>query len=69
MTSKVTVFYIASKEIEVEVPDSLVENDDIRNFVEDSLNKTLPEVHEGSSFEFATSFKLNGDDFETDLKG
>jgi hypothetical protein len=67
MTIKVTVFHVASKEIEVEVPDSL--KDAIRDFVQDSLNKSLPEVHEGSSFEFATGFQLDGDDFETDLKG
>jgi hypothetical protein len=69
MTIKVTVFHVASKEIEVEVPDSLLEKDAIRDFVQDSLNEELPEVHEGSSFEFPTGFQLDGDDFETDLKG
>ena len=78
MTIKVTVFHVASKEIEVEVPDSLASGTDnpslasrdaIRDFVQDSLNKELPEVHEGSSFEFPTGFQLDGDDLETDLKG
>jgi hypothetical protein len=76
MTVKVTVFHVASKEIEVEVPDSLqsatsenLERDAIRDFVQNSLNEKLPEVHEGSSFEFVTGFQLDGDDFETDLKG
>lgn len=68
MTEKVTVFFAASKEIEVEVPDGL-DREAVRDHVQKSLNENLPEVHEGSAFEFPMSFQLEGDDFETDLKG
>ncbi len=74
MKVKVVVFHVASKQIEVEVPDSsdLVTEDGrekVRGIVQDSLDLDLPEVHEGSSFEFPTGFVLEGDDFEVDLKG
>ena len=68
MKVKVTVFHVSSKEIEVEVPDGL-STDDQRDAIQDLLNKDLPEVHEGSEFEFPTSFQMDGDDFETDLAG
>lgn len=66
MMQKVSVFFVASKSIEVEVPDGL-DQDQVRDFVQEKLNKDLPEVLEGSTFEFPTGFSLPGDDFETDL--
>ena len=78
MKVKVTVFHVASKQIEDEVPDSVLQKlpapgrdcmSEVRDFVQASLNQHLPEVHEGSCFEFPTGFQLEGDDFETDLEG
>ncbi len=81
MKVNVVVFHTASKKIEVEVPDSLLEgitlereierDAEVLHLLEDHIQKMLdedlPEIHEGSTFEFATGFQLEGSDHEVDL--
>ncbi len=67
----VVVFFTASKKIQVEVPANLAEarpnSAELGYHVQKTLNCKLPEVHEGSSFEFPTGFQIVGSIEEWDL--
>ena len=49
MKVKIKVFHVASKEVEMEIPESCDSWDKVRDFVQHSLNVELPEVHKDSS--------------------
>jgi len=57
---KVVVMFMASNEIEVEVPGHLT-GEELCDYVGDLLDEHLPEVHEGSEFEFPCWAQIDGD--------
>ena len=63
---KVAVFYCASNMVEVEVPKEL-EGDELHYYVQMLLKTNLPEVHNGSSFEFAMDAQLEGEEETFDI--
>ncbi len=66
MKVSVAVTFQAENIVQVEVPDNLV-GDGLRDAVQESLEKSLPEVMEGASFMFAISGCVNGDEEEFEL--
>lgn len=68
MRVRLTVFFCASKAIEVEVPDRFSYEDGLEDYVRSMLDANLPEVHEGSSFEFPTGFQVENSDHVVDLR-